>query len=357
MAGAIFGTPLKSTQVYSDSTSIYILVLLLFLLSISSGLIMHHFARGKKISEWLLQAIYMLVAYYLSLMLLKYGLDKVFKHQFYLPEPNLLYTPLGRLDKDILYWSSMGTSRFYNIFTGSVEILAAVFLLFRRTRMAGAFLALAIMAQVLMINLGFDISVKLYSAFLLFCAAFVLYPYSGRLVSFFFKKNQIIPEASSPVLIRHPFAAVFLKCMIIGFILFESLFPYLRSGNYNDDAAARPAMHGTYEVKQFISGNDTLQGLRSPVKRFFIHRNGYLIFQDQQDTMQDYKLDYDTDQYKYIITDYQQHKITLDIQYSAADSLLIIRYVKKDTPVQITGKGLDWRRLPLMKKLFHWTVD
>ena len=41
------------------------------------------------------------VAWFLALQLLQYGFDKVFKHQFYLPEPNTLYTPLGLLPPDL----------------------------------------------------------------------------------------------------------------------------------------------------------------------------------------------------------------------------------------------------------------
>jgi hypothetical protein len=290
-------------------------------------------------------------------MLLKYGLDKLFKHQFYLPEPNILYTPLGRLDKDILYWSSIGTSRFYNICIGSVEILSALLLIFRRTRMAGALLSIAVMAQVLMINLGFDISVKLYSSFLLFLSLFILSAYGRRLVSFFLGRNEVVPAITFPVLIHHPFWRAFIKCMLTGFMLLESFLPYIRSKNFNDDAAARPYMHGAYAVQQFISGADTLSGVQSPVKRFFIHRNGYLVFQDQQDAMQDYKLDYDTGQYNYVITDYRQHRTNLDITFNAADSLLTIHYLNKNNPITITGKGLNWRQLPALKKNFHWTVE
>src|SRR5205085_9499653 len=112
--------------------------------------------------------IYQLFIYYLCLQLLKYGVDKIFKNQFYLPEPNTLFTPAGMLDKDILYWSTMGTSYGYNIFLGSLEIAAALFILIKRTRLIGLLLSLGILINVTEVNFGFDISVKLFSLFLLF---------------------------------------------------------------------------------------------------------------------------------------------------------------------------------------------
>ena len=52
-----------------------------------------------------------------------YGVQKLLMQQFFTPEANTLYTPLGRLDKDILFWTTMGLSRGYNIFLGVVERL------------------------------------------------------------------------------------------------------------------------------------------------------------------------------------------------------------------------------------------
>jgi hypothetical protein len=353
-----FHISFKSTLVYSDSRSMYVLVYLLLLISIPAGWLIWYKARQRDWFDRLLKLIYLIAVYYLALMLLKYGFDKVFKHQFYLPEPNILYTPLGKVDKDLLYWSSMGTSRFYNIFAGGVEVLAALFLLFRRSRMAGALLALAILAQVLLINLSFDISVKLYSAVLLGISIFLLSVYADRLrVLFSGKQLFVLNAAPAKPLIAHPFWRVAIRSFLTGFILLESLIPYIYSGNYNDDVAPRPNLYGAYAVQQFIRGTDTLNGTDAPVKRIFIHRQGYLIFQDQQDMMQDYKLDYDTEKYHYVLTDYQQRKRDIDIAYRDTDSILTIRYMQHDSAILLSAKALDWRKLPALQKNFHWTVD
>lgn len=359
VAGRIFFyISFKSTLVYSDSRSMYVLVGLLLLISIPVGWIVWYNGRQRVWFGHLLKIIYLIAVYYLALMLLKYGFDKIFKHQFYLPEPNILYTPLGKVDKDLLYWSSMGTSRLYNIFAGGVEVLAALLLLFRRSRMAGALLAMGILAQVLMINLSFDISVKLYSALLLGISLFLLGRYADRF-RIFFSGHKTITLAALPetTVITHPFWRVAIRLCITGFILLESLIPYINTRNFNDDTAPRHNLHGAYAVQQFIRGSDTLSGADAPVKRFFIHRQGYLIFQDQDDKMQDYKLDYDSDSYHYVLTDYQQRKRNIDIVYRDADSILTIRYMQHDSAILLSAKALDWRKLPALQKNFHWTVD
>ncbi|MBK9660896.1 MAG: hypothetical protein IPO68_13545 [Chitinophagaceae bacterium] len=358
VARLFFSIQLTNTKVYSDSTSMYLLVFVLAFLSLLAGILLNTIGRWKQYENRILQFFSLLFCYYLILMLMKYGLDKIFKAQFYLPEPNILYTRLGQIDKDFLYWTSMGTSRLYNIITGSVEVLAALLILFKRTRMTGLLLAVASLVQVVAINFGFDISVKLYSLFLLSLSLYLLAPYYRRIYTFLFTQRDL-PAIRTDItrFIKNPFWAIFLKCFITGIILFESLYPYIRHRNFNDDVAGRPYLHGAYEVRQMIAGADTLLAKDSPIQRFFIHRDNFLIFQNQADEMQDYKLTYDKERHCWILTDYQQRQIQLAFNYQAADSLLTLRYLKDSTTFQLMGKMLDWKKLPLIRKTFHWTVD
>lgn len=360
VSSSVFGIHLKSTLVHSDSVSMYVLALLLFVLSVIIGALFQYLHTWKQYRERIFYFIRMAGCYYLILMLMKYGLDKVFKTQFYLPEPNTLYTPLGLVDKDLLYWSSMGTSRFYNICTGSVEVMAALLVLFKRTRMMGLLLAAAAMAQVVMINFGFDISVKLYSLFLLLLSLYLLYPYYRRMYLFFFssKMEETASQRNPPSFIRHPFLAVFVRCMVTGLILFEAFYPYLKNKNFNDDSAPRPYLHGAYEINQVIAGNDTLATGDFPFKRFFIHRNRYIIFQAPDDKMVDYNFDYPkTEEHIYVLYDYQLKRILMDIRYQKADSTITVIYEKGTEKIVASGKRLDWKKLPAIQKSFHWTVD
>ena len=49
-----------------------------------------------------------------------------------------------------------------------LEILAAVLILIKRTRLMGLLLSLGILINVVAVNFGFDISVKLFSLFFFF---------------------------------------------------------------------------------------------------------------------------------------------------------------------------------------------
>jgi hypothetical protein len=355
----IFGLLLTDTHVHSDTIAMYVLVLILFIIAVIISWVLIQIKKWAMCRDKVFAFIYSLLCYYLALQLLKYGLDKVFKNQFYLPEPNTLYTPVGKIPKDLLYWSTMGTSHFYNVFLGSMETLAAILILIKRTRLIGLLMSLFIMINVVAVNFGFDISVKLFSLLLLFLTLYLLTPYIKKLYQFFFTQQAVTgkPTSGEVVLIQNRFLSASLKWFVVGIIFLEAFYPFIKSGSFNSDRAKRPYLHGAYEVKQFIAGTDTLKQVDFPVKRFFIHRDSYMIFQDREDGMTDYKLSYDIDKYKYVLTDYQLHKISIHFNYNEGDSVLILQYSNGGKAYQLAGKTLNWRKLPAIRKSFHWTAD
>ncbi len=357
-ASTVFGKTLSDTRVYSDTVSMYILVLLLFILAILVSLLLLRIKNWELYNERVLSFFYHLFFCYLALQLLKYGVDKIFKNQFYLPEPNILYTPLGRVDKDLLYWSSMGTSHFYNVFLGSLEVLAAILILIKRTRLIGLLMSFAILLNVVAVNFGFDISVKLYSLFLLFLTVYLLAPYWSKLYKLISGKTiSSWQVADNSVSGRKTFLSAFLKWFVIGLIGVEVFYPFIKSGNFNGDSTKKPYLHGAYEIKQMIAGTDTLAADKLPLKRFFIHKDSYMIFQDQEDGMQDYQLSYDKGKNVYVLTDYEFKQTIISLNYQSTDSMLTIEYFRDGKDHTISSKAIDWRKLPVLRKGFHWTVN
>ncbi|NOQ72116.1 MAG: hypothetical protein GQ574_08950 [Crocinitomix sp.] len=268
-----------------DSWMMVSTTFVLFLLSISIASILMLTRKGgaDRVHFWL----YRISAYYLSLTLLIYGCNKVFKYQFYFPEPNTLFTPLGQLNPDILYWSSMGTSYSYSVFAGLIEILPAFLLLFRKTRLLGALIALGVLINVLMINIGFDIEVKIFTSFLILLSLILLQPHFKRFYSFFINNAPVSPfeESAEPKSKYYIKPRPYLKIILISIILFESFGPYCIKGQFNGDTEAKIYMHGAYAVSD------------NPLKieRIFIHNKGYFILQDKDDSFTDYEMSWNQD--------------------------------------------------------------
>ncbi len=347
----------RSVLPFSDSINLYIQTFLLVLLSVILGILSFFLDQKRQFGKYLWHWRSIGISYYLSLQLFKYGFNKVFKHQFYLPEPNILYTPLGQLSKDILYWSTIGSSYFYTVTAGLLELLPAILLLFRRTRLLGALLAAGIFVHILMINIGFGISVKLYSSFLLFLCILLIFPHLQRLYQFFVLHQSKI--ASSPS-INRPFPTskkqwwcyTISKALIIGLILFESLFLYFKTGNFNDDKAPRPFLHGAYAVQSFQQNGLIIPPLLTNQQRFknvFFHRKDYFITQNMQDEFQDYQVRYDFHREELSLKKDQFSSVMVwTFDYSEEDSLLVLKGVLERDTLEVVAKRLEWERMSLV---------
>jgi hypothetical protein len=340
---------IDAKNIESDSKEMYHVVILYLILSIFAASIWGIISGARKNEGSLYYWTQVISAYILSFFLFVYGFNKVFKLQFYIPEPNTLYTPLGQLSKDILFWSSMGSSHSYNLFMGLVEIIPALLLLFRRTRMLGAVISFTVLLNVLMINFGFDISVKILSSFLLFLSLVILAPYAKKLFSFFFQVNNKVPRSTLSFEVEKTKKLIIFKSCIICCILFETLFTYFNTNNFNDNMQNRPLFHGAYQVLN--APNSTSQfGNLQQIKRIFIHRKGFFIIQFQDDKMKDFQMK--TNTLTNTIDVYTVNKkMTLKITPTE------IIWNEKSTPVHLPIKKLNWGKLPLLRDEFHWISE
>ncbi|WP_028981392.1 hypothetical protein [Sporocytophaga myxococcoides] len=340
-------------EITSDSSSLYTLAFILFILSLllSSAVLLFrsiHLQRGiAKIGN-------AIIAYYLSFQLLNYGFGKIFKSQFYQPEPNILYTPIGFLDKDILFWTTIGSSYSFNIFLGLTQAITGSLLLYKRTRLIGYALSILTFTNILVINLCFDISLKFFSSFLLFLSLLGASSYYS-IISTSLSKLQLPSGEDFSSNIKNQFLSFFIKTFLILIILFEVLYPTIQTGNLNDDKENRPYLHGAY--LNLSMDRDSSFTWLDKTKRVFIHRMNYMIFQDDSDEMIDYKLKIDKAENLLILTDYNQYKMVLNYHYSTKDSILTLVYLNNNKSQKVKFKKLNIDTLPIFRKQFHWTID
>ncbi len=340
----------------SDSTTLYLLLLLLFVFSLILTVLLPFLKVWKSNQTNILSYLRVFLTYYLALILLKYGFDKIFKAQFYLPEPNLLYTPMGYLDKDILYWSTLGLSRSYSIFGGLMEVIPALLLLHRKTRTLGLFILVGVLLHVVSINFSFDISVKLFSVFLLLVTLTLLAPNLKNLIWFFvLQRPTSLKQDDYRITFKKSGVKYGIKSAFIAILLLESLFPYLASGVYNDDNAPRPYLHGAYEVTQITLPDLSVETPK--IKRVFIHRRNYFILQYEDESLEDFQLVIDPLKQEFKLTDYDEKEHILMYTYNAQKKELILYFSPQKGGMTVYLKALDWQNLPALQPLFHWTVD
>jgi hypothetical protein len=159
-----------------------------------------------------------LVRYYTAMVALNYGIEKLFALQMPSPTNSLLLTQVGKLLPMRLLWLTIGYSTKYQIFSGVLEVSAGLLLLYRKTATLGIWLAVCIFMNVVMLNLCYDVPVKILSLNLLACCLFLLSYDVKRIVSFFILNTAVAPNANNQLTLAKPWmrmGRVFIKIIFI----------------------------------------------------------------------------------------------------------------------------------------------
>lgn len=324
---------------YEDSSGMYLLLLIAPILGLLTATLSFIPAFRKRAFHPG-TAIRTVLLFYLVLELWEYGWIKLIKAQFYLPEPNTVYTDLGALSKDIAYWSVMGSSRSYVVFMGLTELLAGTLLLFRRTRFAGLLLALGIFVNVCMVNFSFDISVKLFALSLLGMTVFLLTGYPNQWRYLF---QLPVKPAVERQTVSRPWKR-WAQSLVLALMVVETVYPSVMTGNLNDDAFPRPAFHGAYRV------------IGHPHwKNLYVHRQGYFIFGDHHDRQLDWKITGENGLVYELLDERTNRKSQLLIKPSEKGWTVLWRSGKATDSMLL--EQLPYRELPLLQPSFHWTSD
>lgn len=147
----------------------------------------------------LLEGLRIYLRFTLCAVMLDYGFAKVFCVQFPAPSNVIMSRMLGDFAPADLLWTFMGASRGYQIFGGVAEVLGAALLAFRRTATLGALILLGVLANVVALNVSYDVNVKLWSLTLLATAAFLILPDAERLARALLSSRAVPAKTELPL--------------------------------------------------------------------------------------------------------------------------------------------------------------
>lgn len=246
-----------------DTTYDYILVLCCFVLAVVATIIWSFLDRNSHGYPRLYYWLTVIVRFYVGLMLIGYGMVKIFKLQFPSPDIDRLMQPYGDSSPMGLAWTFLGFSKGYNYFMGIAEVAAGL-LLFRRTMTFGAILCMMTAANVMAINYFYDVPVKILSTALFVLSFFLLSRDIKRLAVFFFSGKEI----SLPV-IPYPYAGnkriniarIIVKTLVIGYALISATIQGIELEKKYGDSAPQPTLSGVYDAETFVIGKDTIPPL------------------------------------------------------------------------------------------------
>jgi uncharacterized membrane protein YphA (DoxX/SURF4 family) len=173
-----------------------------------------------------------------------YGLEKMFTLQMPHPSIHRLTERIGDLSPMGLLWTFMGASASYQIFAGIVETSAGILLLIPRCVTLGAVVAAGALTNIVMLNFGYDVPVKLYSLTLLLLAVILIAPNAKQLVFLFILNREArLSELSlgfSAAWQRWVWTTV--QCCFAGLIIWQA------AQDLGPDQTPKPAFFGLYDV-------------------------------------------------------------------------------------------------------------
>jgi hypothetical protein len=295
--------------------------------------------------------------------MLSYGMVKAIPMQMPAPTLQRLLEPYGQFSPMGVLWASIGSSRSYEMFTGCAELTAAILLFIPGITTFGALVGFAVVMQVFVLNMTYDVPVKLFSFHLMAMALVLLAPEAKRLVSFFFLDRATEPSALPP-LVQRPrvrrilaIAQVVFGLYLIGMNLYSANQNWWRFGG----GAPKSPLYGIWTVDTMA-----IDGIvRSPLVTDY-DRWRRLVFQTPTNAsfhrMDDTFVRYGT------VIDTQASMLTLtlpnDKTFNAlfkftrpAPDRLTLDGKMKGHAIRMELKLLDHTNFLLVSRGFHWIQE
>jgi hypothetical protein len=146
----------------------------------------------------------------------------------------------------------MGASKSYQVFAGLIETIAGVLLLFRRTTTLGCLVALAVLINILILDIGYDTFVKIRLIYFILLTIFILLPDLKRLTQIFILKQSTSLTAPPPIISdkKYSWLLYTLKwcfiCLMIAIILRKHVesYPLYHTPAYK-------SISGIYKINEF----------------------------------------------------------------------------------------------------------
>ena len=164
--------------------------LLLALIGAATWTVIDRKRRSYDVADYWLRTF---VRYFIATTAFTYGIIKIFALQMVFPNLSQLATPLGDFLPMRFSWLFIGYSTPYQVFSGIFETIAGLLLLNRRTVTLGLLVAAGVFTNVVLLNLSYDIPVKIFSSHILIYIIYLLAHDWKRLTAFFVFNQPVQP--------------------------------------------------------------------------------------------------------------------------------------------------------------------
>ncbi len=344
-----------------DYLKLFTILLLSFLLALLWWRIDKKINNYKKLNYWFTVSL----RYFLAMMLFVYGFSKIFHLQMGTPSLYRLMETYGESSPMGITWAFLGLSKGYRFFIGFCEVSAGFFLLFRRTTLFGSLLSIMVMFNVFVINLCFDVPVKIFSFLLTLIGVYLAWPFLQKLYTFFFTSNGAIVEVEKQEIHKPKWKKTFtiMKVIVlIDLLIVNTYNEYKNTYEYGDNVPKKQ-LYGIYEPEYFIKNKDTIIPLATDSTRW-----KYIAFDigDKENpschlrmmTNKVLRFAFEKDSVRkesFTLTNLKDSSFQYKFTYSKPDSshLYFIGVMGKDS-IKVLTKAKDLSKFLLTNTKFRW---
>jgi uncharacterized membrane protein YphA (DoxX/SURF4 family) len=347
----------------SDRRTDWVLVFVLMMIASAVTVIWSVSARGRTRHPALFTWSRLFLRFALAGQLLLYGVAKIVLAQMPSPPLSTLMTPFGELTPMGVLWSSVGASPAYEVVVGCTETIGGILLLIPATTALGALVSSVALTQVFVLNMTYDVPVKIMSCHLLVIGVFLLAPDLRRLADVLLSLRAVEPVRRAPIFGSRRANACFVVAQI-SLALWMAI-PIVQSGidsrDTHGDTRDKPALYGMWEVESFSADGRTVPLSVTEDKlwrRVFFEYAGEMKYQRMDDAFGIYLAAVDMDSHMIELRRYGNsgQSSTLAIALLDGDRLRMSG-VLEGQGVAITLRKVDTSDLPLKGRGFHWVQD
>jgi hypothetical protein len=338
-----------------DTTLDYIEVLCNITLSFVVMLVWSVLDRRRREYTTLHAWLRVLVRYMLAVTLFGYGFAKVFPLQFRTPPLARLLEPYGEFSPMGALWWFMGASTGYIIFSGTMEVLGGLLLMFRRTATLGAMVSFAVLSNVVALNYFYDVPVKLYSTNLLLMGVFLMAPDLRRLCSVLVLNRPAPPADLSRAQFQNRklrIVAAVLPVLFFGYVLFNEV-----KGGWQSYQARlhtpRSPLYGAYNVETFTRNGLELGTDKTRWRKIVLESPTGATVRTMDDTVINFGAKYDAAKQILALTQMKTQPSTLAWTTPDADHVVLSGKLGQNT-VAIILRRIDPKSFLLLNRGYHW---
>jgi uncharacterized membrane protein YphA (DoxX/SURF4 family) len=357
-----------------DTTFRWLLLPCFLALAAAATLLWSVLDRKRADYERLNQWLRLMLRFSLAIAMITYGMAKVIPNQMASPHMGTLLQRVGDLSPMRMLWTFMGSSPAYETFTGLAELFGGVLLLVPRTTLLGALVCVADMTMVFMLNLCYDVPVKIMSFHYLVMAIILVAPDLRRLADMFLFNRAVAPARTPPRLFARPGlhrldgAVQVLLCL---FGLY-SIVINIPAGmeRYKQQNPPQPPLYGGWWTEELTI--DGAEGLADPEgwRRVIFQNPGAMTIELTRGKRQPYALHLDTTVKRMTIEQVQVDAKGQPLLDAAGQPKKLpgwradLSYAEPEAYILILEGTLNGRRLRArMRKMaafskeFHWIID